>query len=556
MAPSVYYNIFMVEKILKYVEEIPVTITGWGFGFIGILFVRFFFESLSSPTNSGIIPSDPYTLIHYGLFFLCLTLASSLVLGFFAKDYARAPKVLLFGLPLLWLAPLLDIIFSKGHGYKMLYIFDTGKSLLFDFLTFFGPSLTRGATYGMRIGIALSLLGLGYYIWLKTKNVARGAIGAFTLYILIFIVGSLPGVFYTLSHAGKTVQTPEVVAYFEKIITTSTISHNTLREGASSVTPARFIELGFDKLLSQILFILSFIFAGFLFWKIDSNKFWAVINNCRRERLSFYTLSLFCGIGFAYINKLGNTFVWADLLGIASLTIAWAGLWMHAVHVNDIIDLDIDKISNTERPLVKNDLDSNKMHDIGNVWLSVALLGAWSAGYYPFFMALVYVATSYIYSSPPLRLRKLPLVPSFLISTACLATILAGFFFVSANKNIQTFPILLGIGIIVMVTLAINFKDLKDVEGDRESGIVTLPILFGGNGTRVVGLFFATSIFLIPVFLSFYLLYIICLPASVIGYFLITKKPYSEKPIFVLRFFLLSGIALFYLLAFWTSVHL
>ncbi len=544
----------MIEKVLGYVRKTPITITGWGLSFIGILFIRFFFESISSPTSSGIIPSDPYTLIHYGLFFLLLTLVSSLIVGYFTKDYAEAPKILLFGLPLLWLAPFIDIILSHGRGYKMLYLFDTGNKLIFDFLTFFGRSLTYGATYGMRIGIGIAILGLGYYIWLQSKNVLRGILGVLSLYLIIFIIGSLPGVFYTLAHLNNSVSTqPEVVNYFEKIITQSTIAHNTLHDGIASVSRARFIELGFDKLLSQILFIISCIFGTLLFWKIDQKRFLAVVGNCRRERLTFYTISLLCGMAFAYINNLGDSFVFIDLFGVLCLVIAWAGLWMHAVHTNDIIDIEIDKISNKNRPLVKKELDEKNMTDIGNLWLAIALLGAWSAGFYPFFMALVYVAASYIYSSPPLRLRQMPLVPSFIIATACLSTILAGFFFISVNKNIQTFPVFLALGIVIMVTLAINFKDIKDIEGDKANGIVTLPILFGENGVKIVGLCFALSILFVPFFLSFYILYIISIPCAFIGYRLVTKKPYKEKPIFILRFVFLAGIALFYLIIYYLA---
>ncbi len=538
----------MISKILKQIEGIPVTITAWGVSFICIVFVRLFFESLSSPTSSGVIASDPYTIIHYGLFFLCVTLGSSLVVGFYTTKYKEAIKIILFGLPLLWLAPLVDIVLSHGRGYKMLYVFDTGKSLLFDLVTFLGPNLDYGATYGMRIGIGLALIGLGYYIWLRSESLLRAVAGGFSLYILVFIIGSLPGVLYTISHISNPESTaPTVVNFLETNILHSTIVYNTLREGIYSVSQTRFLELVFNKFLSQILFILSCLFGLILFYKIDYKKLWSILQNARPERLGFYTVSLFCGMGFAYINDLGNRFVWIDLFGVACLIISWAGLWMYAVHTNDIVDVDIDKISNTERPLIKKEVSKNDMWETGNVWLVVGLLGSWCAGFYPFFMSLVYLALSFIYSAPPLRLRRFPVIPSFLISVACLSTILAGFFFISVNKNVQAFPIFLAVGIIIMVTLAINFKDIKDIDGDKANGIVTLPILFGDNGIKVVGACFALSILLVPFFLSFYLLYIISIPAAIVGYRLITKRPYREKPIFLLRFIFLAGIALFYL---------
>lgn len=539
----------MLENILNDVKKHPVSITSWILGFLGIFTVRFILEALSSPNSRGMMPGDPYTFIHYFLFFLCTVIATAYVIGFITKDYTGSFKLILFGLPIIWIAPILDLVISGGAGYKMTYIFDSHGKLLLDFLTFFGPNLTSGATYGIRIEIAVILLSIGWYVWQSTKNAYKSLLAVVLSYTAGFILATLPGIIFTITNfnAGST----EIVNYFERLVNLSNIYHNTLIEGSTSVSPKRFLELGFNKLLSQILFIISIIFASLFFWKIESKKFVAVIKNIRFERINFYISSLLSGMGFAYINKLGNSFVWVDLLGITCLIISWVALWMHAVHLNDIEDVDIDKISNTERPLVKKELTMQEMSDIGNLWLIIGLLGAWSAGFYPFLMSIVYIGASYIYSVPPLRLRRFPLLPSFLISVVCLATILAGFFFVSVNKEIQVFPPLIALGILVIVTLAINFKDMKDIEGDRANGIITLATFFGEKGPRVIGSLLALSILLTPFFLSFYLLYIFALPASVVGYKIVTKKPYSEKNIFTLRFVFLACIALSYLAVYW-----
>ncbi len=544
----------MINKILETIRNQEVSITEWFYGFIGILFVRFIFESISSPSSSGIIPSDPYTLVHYGLYFLTVTLGTILIYGNLTFDYKNSSKIILFGLPLIWLAPIIDIFVSGGVGYRMSYVFDSGYTLIFDFVTFFGPTLTKGATIGIRIGIAISLIAIGYLIWAQTKNKSRTILGVLSIYVFVFIMATLPGIIYTLSNPSSIpAETSEVISFFEKNVLRSTISHNTLREGFLSVSTTRFFELGFDKLMSQILFIISIVFGAILFWKIDKEKSLSIVRNSRPERINFYTASLFCGIVFAYLNRLGNAIVPIDIFGFICLFVSWTALWMHAVHLNDIYDVAIDKISNTDRPLVNNSLTVSEMRDTGKLWLGVALLGSWCAGFYPFFMALVYIACSYIYSVPPLRLRRLPLVPSFLIGVACLATILAGFFFVSTNKEIYAFPIFLAIGIVIMVTLAINFKDIKDVEGDSVNEIMTIPTLFPKYGIRIVAVLFSISILLVPIFLNFYLLYIISLPTAVVGYKLLVKKPYVEKHIFTLRFFFLGAIGICYLIIFWLN---
>ena len=92
---------------------------------------------------------------------------------------------------------------------------------------------------------------------------------------------------------------------------------------------------------------------------------------------------------------------------------------------------------------------------------------------------------------------------------------------------------------------------MKDIAGDKANGIMTLPILFGKNGAKAVGISFALSFLLVPLFLSFYFLYIIALPTAIIGYKLVVKKPYREEPIFVLRFAFLITTGLLYAGTFW-----
>ncbi|MES3005034.1 MAG: UbiA family prenyltransferase [Patescibacteria group bacterium] len=542
----------LLTNFLDTIKNTRVSISEWIMGFLGIVFVRFIFEYISSPASDGIMPLDPHTTIHYILFLLSVSLCSILLVGYFNKDYKNAPKILLFGLPILWLAPIADLVFSGGVGSKMTYIFSTNWEILTNFVTFLGTTSNIGVTSGMRFGIALMILGFGCYLWINKNGYKRIALGMFSLYLLIFIIGSTPGIINTVSNIFTSTNENSLV-FFEKVIFESTISHNTWREGVSSVSYARFFELGFNKILTQILFIISVISASLLFYRIDKNKFIAVIRNLRLERVNFYTLSLLSGMGFAYLNNpmIISNIMWVDFIGVVCLLMAWVGLWMNAVHTNDIADVEIDKISNTNRPLIEKTLTVEEMREVGRLWLIIGLLGAWAAGFYPFFMSLVYIAASYIYSVPPLRLRRFPIISSFLIGVACLATILAGYFFISPLKQISAFPSLLALGIVLMVTMAINFKDIKDVAGDRANGIMTIPTLFGERGIKIVAYCFALSILLVPVFLSFYLLYIIALPSALIGYRLIMKKPYQEKPIFVLRFVFLTGIAISYLILYY-----
>lgn len=541
----------MIDRLLESIKNQPMNISQWLAGFVGIFFIRFILETFSSPTNTGVIASDPYTLIHYGLFFLTVMLGVMLILGHFSRDYPNTPRLMLFGLPIIWLGPMLDIILSFGNGYKMTYLFKSHSLLLLDFFKFFSPEFMIGATYGIRIEIMIILAGLGFYVWKKSKNMVRSFLVMISIYVFIFILAAMPGIIYTFSDLNNAPGTQtEIVGYLEKTMLQSNISHNTLRDGLLSVSRNRFIELGFNKLMSQILFIISTIILLAWSYKSYPEKFKSVLKNMRPERTFFYVLLLILGMSYAY---LGGEYLssWIDVLGIICMIISWIAVWMYAVHTNDIADIEIDKTSNPNRPLVQNKLSFNEMNQIGFIWLAIAIIGAWSAGFYQFIMILIYISASHIYSVPPLRLRRIPVLASFIISIACLATILAGFFFVSSNKSIRSFPLPIAVGVIIIFTLAVNIRDLKDVTGDKKEGIKTLPVIFHPNEHRVIGILLAISFLLVPIFLSFYLLFIISIPAAIIGYKTINHKPYTEKNIFILILVYIILVILLFVLSPW-----
>ena len=229
----------MMNKILESIKNQPITVSQWVVGFVGILSVRFILEAFSSPTTSGIIPSDPFTLVHYLLFFLSVILGIACIVGFFTKKYAETVKLLLFALPITWIAPILDIIISSGTGYRMSYVFNSHKELLLDFFRFFSPQIMQWATYGMRVEILIILCGIGWYVWTQRKKILPVVLSVIATYFLIFLIGSTPGILYTVTNPNAEVTETSygTFYYVAELVTESNIFHNTLHETAFSVPP-------------------------------------------------------------------------------------------------------------------------------------------------------------------------------------------------------------------------------------------------------------------------------------------------------------------------------
>jgi len=543
----------VLNKILDWSESQKISISEWVTAFVGILFVRFFLEFFSNPSPyGGSITSYASTLVHFSLFFFTALFGVIIIVWYFSGKKPGLQNLFLFILPITWLPPIVDMVVSGGKGFVLTYLVDGGHALLFDFLTFFGPSLTRGATFGIRFEVLIILAGIGFFVWQARRKLVIRPLLAFSgclpailavliSYTFIFSLFALPGVLYTASHVQNfnsgQITNVTTANFLEKTITGSNIGQNILDNGVTSYGSYQiFLEFGVDKLFSQIFFLLSIFLLGFWFYKTQKEKFLAVLRNSRPERVLFYWLLVSAGALSAFILGLGSFRSWVDIMSFICLLISWYAGWMFAVHTNDIADVAIDSVSNSDRPLTDGKLTAEEMKQTAVIWLLVSLLGSFIVGYYPFFMNLIFLVAYYIYSVPPLRFKRVPIFSSFLISIACLASILCGFFWLSADKNFSIFPMLTALGIMLAFTLGVNVRDMKDIDGDTTDGIMTLPVIFKKNGARVVGALFATSFLLAPIIFHFYFLYILAIPTAIVGYKIVTKKPYREKYVLIVYF--------------------
>jgi len=532
----------LVKTILK--GDIPSpSIPQWIAGFTVIVIIRAFFEMNANPRNAAIVIENS-SRVHYFIFFALIAFLFVLTVSYFTKE--RGNKIInlaLYGLPVIFIAPIADIIISGGKGAHMSFIFDTGVNLLNDYLHFGGRG--NGASIGMQLEVIVILSAVGWYVWSKTKKFTRLIGAVVTSYTLLFIVAALPSVLYTLSLLG---QSGPIARYsydfIEKSVIASNIPTNILNEPLVYESPARLITLGTTALFSQVLFILLVAVGLMWFHYAHPKTFRVILGNIRMTRI-FFGLGLLSLGAFIAHSAFSVIFTWVDWVSLSVLGLSWLSACMYAIHVNDVADIDIDRVSSPERPLPNGDISEREMRDIGLVWLLLSLVGAYLVGYHAFFMVTIFTSAYYLYSAEPLRLKRIPVLSSFLISIAVLVTFLAGYFFASPDKTIYQFPILYSLGIIIVFTLGVNIRDIKDVEGDRRAGIQTLPVIFGKYGKHIVGVLLALSFLLAPFFLSGLTTYVAAVPAAILGYWFCVREPYKEHYIFLLFFvFCITSILL------------
>ncbi len=239
-----------------------------------------------------------------------------------------------------------------------------------------------------------------------------------------------------------------------------------------------------------------------------------IIKNFRFLQIAYHLGLLFIGIGLSYLytpfHKLPS------LPSSLILMLAVITAWISTVFFNDIADIKIDKISNPSRPLQRKIIDKNQSLSIGIVSLALSLLLAQFISKTLLIILILYHIISWIYSMKPLRLKKIPILATFLASIASILIILIGFLSTSIGfKNLQYFPYTIALTLLIGYTLSLPIKDLKDYEGDKYDGIKTIPVLFGIKTSRkIIGFNLFISFIISAVLLNF--LYLI-VPAILFG---------------------------------------
>jgi len=485
----------------------------YSLSFTGIVLIRTFLEFFSDPDWSFLpiikVQSPEIIFVHYLFFWIFTFLLLTLFISYITKtNIVRVSKLGVKFSPIIFLAPTIDLILSRGEGYDLAYMLVTNwGNFLEKLVRFFGPLSSGGITPGMRIEIALIIIGIVYLSYKATKSWWRSALAGLGTYLIVFIAISWPFYFKIFD---------ERFFYPQEIFG---VSYN------------------FD-LKDGLLFIFAILPLLFL-WLFRYKKQIAlsVLKNIRIERASLYIAMVLIGVGVAqsYFGTLKYTPF--EFLAIAAAVFAIVLAWFFAVITNDIFDRKTDEISNPNRPLVKGLVTPSINNQIAIVVFILSLTFAAFAGWQTFVMIIIYHAIFFLYSAPPFRLKSVPLLSNFIIALQHLIAIIIGYLLLQPYNAFNHFPPELVILILFSITLISILKDIKDVKGDKADGIMTIPIWlydkYGENTARkIVGGIIAAVVISIPLILMKYftwtMLAVSCL-FSLLLYLLIAKFKIKDK---------------------------
>ncbi len=195
------------------------------------------------------------------------------------------------------------------------------------------------------------------------------------------------------------------------------------------------------------------------------------------------SLSVFC-LYFLAIAFTNNPINYSSLIIMGETWITCLFGNVYIVGLNQLIDIEIDKINKPDLPLASGKFSQKQGQIIVIISGLLAIILSSIFGVWLFVTVIISLIVGTAYSLPPIRLKRFPFLASLCIFTVRGVVVNLGLFFHFTQKLTDHFlvniPIYVLTLFILIFTIAIAiFKDVPDMEGDKQYNITTFTILLG-----------------------------------------------------------------------------
>lgn len=509
--------------------------------FIGSFFSLVIIRTMIDGFGTTIFDLPNYTglLLVMPLFYLNVLLAFLIIFSVFVRRPLRklAP-VALYGLLLIFVPPILDLFLPKKPSPPFLLL---GTDNFFQkFATFLFDPSALSLTWGSKVQLILFVVFIIVYIAIQTRNFWRTIWGGIVTYVTIFFLAALiPLASILILSLQKGVLSASTIEVLNFVVN----SQNSLL--VSYEDPVVYSGVFISLVSIPLLAFLLFIFCRLTMPK----KLSALYTAIRPTRLfaQFALLGIGCFFALAQSHRL-DIFTPQLILSsvVAGLAIFFS--WIFSVFLNDIADIDIDRVTNPLRPLPQRIIQPGELKYFAIAAAIVTLLCALALGYKIFFLFSVTLAIGYLYSTPPFRLKKWLFVSNIAMGTTGTILFAAGFLLFNPNNTLVNLPPAITILVFVVMTLLASVKDLKDYAGDLAGGAHTVLTVWGlKKGKLIIALMAFVAIMLFPILLRQADLLWISLAFGTAQIFVILDKRSRELWVFGV---MLIYVFLVYLIAF------
>lgn len=212
---------------------------------------------------------------------------------------------------------------------------------------------------------------------------------------------------------------------------------------------------------------------------------------------SLSVLAIYC-LALATTN---NPISWLSLEQMLAVWTACLCGNIYIVGLNQLCDVEIDRINKPSLPLAAGKFSLQQGRSIvGITGILALLIAAWSG-----FWLLATVGISLIigtaYSVPPIRLKRFPFLAAFCIFTVRGVVVNLGLFLhysqkLTGKEFLNSYVWVLTAFIILFTVAIAIFKDVPDLEGDRQYNITTFTLILGKSAVLNLSLAVITICYL------------------------------------------------------------
>ncbi len=468
-----------LTRFINNIENAEITLPFFVVTFFTLIFTRLLIENTFGLFKEHALFFFFFEFTHTFLFFLCSFLLLVFLVRYAGKiHFKQATNVLLFGFLIILTPPIIDNIIFHGNHFWSFYEFDGFVGLIKRFFTFFGDTPDMGITYGVRVEVAIVTLALFLYTFIKSKEKKKAFIVAFIAYSILFILGTFPS-WLTL-----------IILFFEKSFLA--IDQNDVAK--LFLAPQYIFSLNLSDLrsvlnvkMSLVYSIFSTFLIGLLLYKEYPSYFFALLRNVRIPQVIYHGGLFFLGIALAFFFTDASLNIdFFSLAGILVMLIAIESAWIASVLWNDIFDKNIDSITNTDRPLITSSITQTLYQTFALLFFITSLLFSGIMSFPATLLLLCYQAIAWLYSAPPIRLKRFPIIATLFAGFAGILILIIGFIMIAPEKNISALPLPILTYLFFAYTLCLPIKDFKDIVGDKKDHIFTLPVLLGIEKAKIV----------------------------------------------------------------------
>jgi len=466
-----------ILNIINFFESQPSNFFGWAVAFFTLLSLNLFFQFITYDFKTvrtdyflGALIQPYYFILYLAvvIFLHCLT----------GEKIKRVANFILWGFWSIIFWPIIDKIILGDKFHLSFYLYGGLSDVWHKFWTFFGTIKPIGILYGTRIETVFIILLTGGYVFYKTKKISKAIFGGLGVYTIFFVSVALPSLLLLLVKGLSggdvfSVGAVDVVKFFN----TPLEYFGVARKGFST---AFFYKI---SLFYNLIFI-CLLFGFQYLW--DKKVLMALLKNIRLPQMFFNWGLLFSGIliGLYYFPENYTTDVFSGLV-IVNLFLSVLLVWLFSVVINDIEDRKVDRLSNTDRPLITKVVSRKEYFNIGMIFLFLSLLLSLTISGKTFLLTFLYILVTTIYSRHPFKLKRIPFVAGLLSAFASLLFFLQGYIIVSDQQSIKYFPWGVVIYLLLVYGLILPIKDLKDIESDRKNDVLTVANLLGEKKARI-----------------------------------------------------------------------